>query len=298
MKSALGAATGFAGVAATSHADRHASTIADGAKAEAVYSPSDSEGAVCWIPAGGPSDAQQALDGIVLDPALASQPRTMSLAKGIGVGLPFAGYAIAKDMALAREDYLSRIAMARDSWVRNGSVVSEAVAREVSDARFALRESIRRLYPVSGFFARTFDVARKIVGFDLTESKVASRMTEGLYDAVIDGAFKTNKLANEAASFARSSMPLSKALGIGGTVVMAAEVPYRAYQIYVAQDKEELQTAFVKFTEAAVGATVTAVCLAVGIGSGGVALLACGVAPVVAGIFAGQAAQVIVRQIR
>lgn len=196
------AAAGFAGQAATAYAAKYPGSRAAEQKTEAFYS-QDEGGDLCWIPSSGPADAQQTLDSLVLDPTLVRDRRS----------LPFSAYYVAKEMALAREDYLTRIAHARDLWLKNGSAVNEAIAKELSEARFALKQANRRLYNVSGFFAKSFEVAREFVGSENTRAVVSSRLMSGEYGKVVDGAFKTNRVANQAASFARSAAPLAKSAG-------------------------------------------------------------------------------------
>ena len=123
------------------------------------------------------------------------------------------------------------------------------------------------------------------VGLKRIELLAAGKHTE-----LIESALRTNPGANRAVAIAKSTLPIAKALAVGGTIVTAAEIPYRVYRLQIARTHQETDEALARLIDASAAGAVAAACIAFGVTTGGIGFLACGVAPVAAGIFAGDAA--------
>lgn len=255
-----------------------------------IFPPNFDGGESCWIPTTSDADTEEVLRGITVDDALIYQRRSVPIAsEGI------------KDLAYARSNYLSRVASLHGSWVDSGRVVNEGVARELSAAREALRREIQATYVFSGRFAKAFDAARfrSFSPERVRQAKIATDLSAGRFAKVITNATtNTNNLANQMGAIAKTSLPVVRGLQIFGTLAVGLEVPYRAYELYTARDDTERGKALENFTGASVGLGFAAVCAVATISTAGAAFVACGLAPVFTGYFAGKAAKAVYLNLR
>lgn len=274
--------------AATGYAVRSSRAFSSEASAtrsnEAYIFPSTFEqGEACWIPAASSDEAEKVLNNVILDRAAVYQRKSVPVA-----------FQAVQDLAFARDDYLTKINLIRENWEAAGKIVTKPIAQSISDARSSLRFDIRARYRVSGFMAKAYDVYRYGSTDEYirqTKEKVATLLDQGQYRKVIDNALKTDDLANKMGAVAKTGLPVAKALAVGGYVAIGIEIPYRVYQLDQAATDEERGKALEALTSATVSGTYAVACLLLGIETAGVGFLACGVAPVVSGIFAGEAAK-------
>ncbi|MDB5744442.1 MAG: hypothetical protein JWR68_2757 [Polaromonas sp.] len=278
-----GAITNFAGN--TERALYYPSVFNKQGVNEAFILPMDSdEGEACWIPAGSKQDIEFVLDNIIIDRALVTQKRVVPIA-----------FEAVRDLEAARRSYTDSISIIRENWLAAGGKIDEQIAKSIRDARMSMRKAIRARHPVSGFSAKVlFDIPR--YGSTANYEKVIIQKTdallkEGRAEEVISKAVSTNKLANKFGKLAAVTLPLAKAISVTSTIAVAIEIPYRYYELDIAKTDKERNTALIKMSEATATGAIAAACLVFGVSTGGVAFLACGVAPVVAGVMAGKAAE-------
>ncbi|HEV2567857.1 hypothetical protein [Sphingomonas sp.] len=238
-------------------------------------------GNACWIPAEEPARIEEVLKSIVLNETGVSVRRWA----------PLPG-PLAREIAEARQLYWDSIATIRQDWIKGGSVVDDAIARQLSEARLAFRNSIRSRYPTTGIAAEVADAARGgYAGYvaKIVQSREA-KLAAGDASGAIASVFRSNAAADRLAIVSKTMAPALKALSFGSTIVTAAEIPYRLYELDIATTREEQDRALQNLSNATASAAIVAVCIVLGVSTAGLGLLTCGVAPVAAGFYAGDAA--------
>ena len=238
----------------------------------------------CWIPVSDRNQVQQFVDNVILDKTLV---RTVRIAP-----LPTE---IIRQVSEARQAYWDLIAAARQDWIANGRKTSPAVAEKMSQAREAFKLTIRKKYPVGGLAAKGVDAFRG--GYAAYQAELAAeiqgKIAAGRSADVIASAFKTNALVDRTVILARTSLPVLKALTLGNIVVAAVDLPGHVSAMLSARTPAEYDKAFSDVVSVGSSAGLTAACLVFSLGTGGLAMLACGVAPVAAGFYGGEAALLI-----
>jgi hypothetical protein len=235
----------------------------------------------CWIPGNPSRPMADLLEEVAIHPA---QLHITRAAPGL--------VHLLQDLASAREAYgANALALLKQVPAGTGGIPAH-VARAVSDQRNLFRLAVRRSFPISGLGARAVDLSRGgyanyIAGIvSKREAKIAAGRTA---EVVID-ATRTNATIDAAGRAARASLPIVRALGVGSVMVAALDIPAQLYRLHVARTDEETAAALRALSDVTTTTALAAACLAFAPGTGGVSLLACGVAPIAAGIFAGEAA--------
>ena len=254
-------------------------------------------GEKCWIPAVDAREAQEVVDEIIIDRALVSQRRSVPIA-----------FEAMKEIVKVREAYIEGAMIARANWEAANKVVTPEIAEAISKWRDSFRMDLRRRYPVSGFVAKSWEVGEDVIRAiaageyvshaERVDRKRAQLLAAGKHTELIESALASNARANKVVAIAKSGIPVAKALAVGGTIVTAAEIPYRVYRLQIAKDDKETDEALARLIDASAAGAIAAACIAFGVTTAGIGLLACGVAPVAAGIFAGDAAIAIRDMIR
>lgn len=235
----------------------------------------------CIIPTSDPTEAQRVLDGIILDKRLVTVVRTSALPAEF-----------VRHVSEARQLYWELILGLKQKWVAAGSKITPEIAREVSAARTLFKTQVRSRFPVVGIPAKMIDVARG--GYSdyqaVLQADIAAKIRTGRSAEVIGSAFRSNAVVDKVAAIATASRPVFKALNVAGVVVAAVEVPVHMSAMLNAKTDEEYDKAFAGLANASASGALLAACMFFTVGTGGLGLLACGIAPVAAGLYAGDAA--------
>lgn len=138
-----------------------------------------------------------------------------------------------------RKLYYSKLAEVRAAWIADGKIVSENVARQISDLRNIVKGAARTQSGVPTFVYDVLDSYRQTTSVPKHELLMA----QGQYAEVIESSLRPS------ASFTKKTVLAAKVgsvLRVGSTVLLVVDISASAAGVYAAKGKDEQQAALVK----------------------------------------------------
>lgn len=195
----------------------------------------------------GPSQAPTGRDYIVVpaesqdhsDQVLAEISRQLSRQQSwwyVGSGLVGS---IAEHPNEIRKLYYAKLAEVRAAWVADGKVVSETVARQISDLRNIVKGAARAQSGVPTFAYDILDNVRRTASVPKHEKLLA----QGQYAQVIESSLRPNSSVTKLTVLAARA---GSVLRVGSNVLLVVDISASAAAVYVAKTKDEQQAALTK----------------------------------------------------
>lgn len=229
----------------------------------------------------GPSEVPSGRDFVVVPAAsrglsegtLSEISRQLNQSQSYYVGAGILG-GLAEYPYEIRKIYYAKLADVRAAWIADGKIVSENVARQISDLRTIVKDAARTQSGIPTFVYDILDSARKTGPVPKHEILLA----KGQYAEVIESALRPS------ASFTKTTLVASRVgsvLRAGSSVMLVADISAAAASVYLAKGNEEQQAALEKLGEGvgtAAGLEAGAyICAALSLSLNVAGLLMCGV---------------------
>ena len=253
----------------------------------AAVLPVDRSEASGWVPAFSLNEGIDALQNV-----LTSQDNTRTVEVG------YQSAAIASIVGRERDAYVAAVKSIFENWEANGRIATKEMFERLSDERIHLRVAIREKSILPGYFYKVWDFVNGRNRTDLATKagrygqEVETLLQQQKFEEAILRVFKTKQSSNVVATTLSKYAP---AVGRASELVMAVQIPIYVAKAYTAKGVAELQDAWKPLAGiTATLATSYTLCFALGLTTGGIGFLACGVAPIAAGLVAEEAAQRII----